>query len=97
MPTADTLLLALSPVLAGFDHMRGWGWGMAGLGLLSMLAVIGLVVWLVVFLARSTGPSSHSASPEPRVSGARELLDERYARGEIERDEYLRMREDLES
>lgn len=90
-------LLAVNPVFAGFGHMRGWGWGMAGVGLLTMLAVIGLVVWLVVFLARSTGPSSQSSSPEARTPGARELLDERYARGEIERDEYLRMREDLES
>ena len=89
-------LFTVSPVLAGFGHMRGWGWGMAGLGILTMLAVIGLVVWLVVFLARSTGPSSGVTS-ERRVFDARELLNERYARGEITREEYLQMREDLES
>lgn len=92
----DMVLLVLSPVIAGFGHMRGWGWGMAGLGLLMMLAVIGLVVWLVVFLARSTGPSG-STTPAQDAPAARELLDERYARGEIGREEYLRMREDLES
>jgi len=31
-----------------------------------------------------------------RRPGAREVLGERYARGEISRDEYLRMRQDLE-
>ena len=90
-------LSTVSPVVAGFGHMRGWGWGMAGLGILTTLAVIGLIVWLIVFLARSTGPSSSSTPPETRASNARELLNERYARGEITREQYLQMREDLES
>lgn len=89
-------MFTVSPVIAGFGHMGGWGWGMAGLGILTMLAVVGLVVWLVVFLARSTGPSSSSTPPEARTSDATEVLKERYARGEINREEYLQMREDLE-
>lgn len=97
MQMISMFLVVLSPVVAGFGHMRGWGWGMAGLGLLMMLAVIGLVVWLIVFLARSTGPSSGSTTSDTRAAAARELLDERYARGEIGREEYLQMREDLES
>jgi putative membrane protein len=69
--------------------MDGWGWGMGILGLLFMLAILGLVVWLVVTAIRRPEPGG-------KRSSALDLLDERYARGEIEREEYLKRRADLE-
>jgi putative membrane protein len=96
VPLIEMSLFAFSPVVGGFGHMGGWGWGMAGLGMLFMVVVIGLAVWLIVVLTRSTGPSSRPMTPQHRAPEARELLDERYARGEIGREEYLQMREDLE-
>jgi putative membrane protein len=47
----------------------------------------GLVAWLVVRLVRERDKQSLV------THGAREILDERYARGEIEDDEYRRRSE----
>ncbi|MDX1622303.1 MAG: SHOCT domain-containing protein [Nitriliruptorales bacterium] len=51
------------------------------------LAATGLVVWLVYVLVR---PDRR----EPQ-SRAQEILEERYARGEIDRDEFETRRRDL--
>jgi putative membrane protein len=71
----------------------GWGWGGMWLGPLFMLAALALLVAIVVFLARWLGGDSGAAPKAPRT--ARDLLDDRYARGEIDREEYLRRRQDL--
>ena len=67
----------------GWGHMSGWGWGMMVLGWLFMTLVVVLVVWLIWSTAR------------PSRRNAIELLYERYARGELARDEYLERRKDL--
>ena len=63
--------------------MYGWsGWGMWIMGPVMLL----LIVWLVVWLVRDTaGPI---ATPRSGTGAARGILDERFARGEIDRDEY---------
>ncbi len=72
-------------------HMDGWGWGMGLVGLFVMLVVVALVVWLII--ATTQGPSSrHRAGGRSAI----DLLDERYARGEIDRNDYLERRADLE-
>lgn len=70
------------------EHMAGWtGWWMwAGMGLF-WLVVIGLVVWAAV---RMSGTGRQPAS-----SSAEDVLDARFARGEIDADEYLQRRETL--
>ena len=87
------LFTRLSPVLAdayGWGHMGGWGSGMAVFGMLFMTLLV-VVVWLVWTTAgRPTSPSRSGHL-------ALDLLDERYARGEIDRDEYLERKTDLES
>lgn len=70
----------------------GWGWGGMLLGPLFMLAVLALLVAVVVLLVRWLGGGSGPAL-SPRT--ARDILDERYARGEIEREEYLKRRQDI--
>ncbi|HUU61743.1 MAG TPA: SHOCT domain-containing protein [Acidimicrobiia bacterium] len=70
-------------------HMDGWGWGGAVVGWLVMILVATAIAWLVWSASRRLG-ERRSRSPS-----ARELLDERYARGEITREEYLQRREDL--
>jgi len=87
------LFAQISPLLADgseFDHMGGFGWGMAIFGWLFMTLVIVLVGWAIW-----TG--THQSGPQDRRSErAKELLDERYARSEIDRDEYLERKADLE-
>lgn len=65
-----------------------WGWGM-GLGSLLFVA---LIVVGIVLVLRQPPPG------EPRGGGtsARQILDERFARGEIDQEEYRRRRATLE-
>jgi putative membrane protein len=71
-----------------WDHMSGWGWLMMIVWSLISLGFLGLIAWLAV---QWTQTSSLGTSPsEPSAKTARELLDERLARGEINLDEYER-------
>lgn len=65
------------------DHM-GW----MGLWWLGGVAVLLLLAWSVWRAAGSPPPSHREESPEA-------LLKRRYARGELDRDEYERMLADL--
>jgi putative membrane protein len=71
-----------------WDHMDGWGWMWVGglVWLIVLAGLIGLVTWLVI---RGTGPSSRSPHTD-----AKRILAERFARGEIDEDEFRR-RSDL--
>lgn len=81
-------------------HWNGWnnmGWAM-GWGWLFMILVLVGIVLLVVALIRG---GSSGGRQGPRTGGgqrsrARELLDERYARGEIDGAEYDERRRRLE-
>lgn len=64
----------------GMGAGMGWGW------LFLVLLVVGVVV-LVVALVRSSSGGARVQRPMGR-SRAREILDERYARGEIDATEY---------
>ncbi len=69
--------------------MHGWyGFGGAGMWIFWILALVA-VAWLAAIAARGgTGTGKRNKS-------ALEILEQRYARGEIEREEYLRKRDDL--
>lgn len=75
----------------------GWGsgWGGMILGPLVMIAWLALLVAVVVLIVRWLGGGSVSGVRPERT--ARDILDERYARGEIDREEYQRRRQDIES
>lgn len=64
----------------GWDH--GWGWGGWVLMSLAMIAFWTFVIAGAVWLARSFG------SPERPRQKPLLTLEERYARGEIDRDEF---------
>ena len=70
--------------------MMGWS-GYGGFGMLWMLLVMVGVVLLVVWGVRQMG----GAGTAPGRSRALEILDERYARGEIDREEFDTRRRDL--
>lgn len=75
----------------------GWGWGM-GFGGIFMILFWALIILGVVALAKwllSAG-DSRGGSSAPGKS-ALDILEERYARGEINREQYEQMRRDLES
>jgi putative membrane protein len=81
------------------DHMWG-GWGMWLLGGLMMLIFWGGLIALAFFAIRAflrSGKSDTDRRPTFYEGGdSLEILRQRYARGEISREEYLAMRKDLE-
>lgn len=73
----------------------GGGWMMAIPMLVSALLFVALVVAGLWLLVRAI--SGRSALPSgPRGSSARTILEERFARGEIDRDEFEERRRILE-
>lgn len=71
----------------------GWAFGFGGLFMilfwsLIILGIVAIVKWL-------TGTTGGSGSPAPK--SARQILDERYARGEIDQEEYTQKKHDLAS
>jgi len=67
-----------------------------GFGGIGMLVFWGLIIAGVVLLARwfTAGPSSSSAPPV-RGKTAADILAERYAKGEIGKEEFEQKRRDL--
>jgi putative membrane protein len=75
-----------------YDHMNGWGWTLMSLGWPALLVLVALAV--ATLLRRAPG-RTRDRDPGPAPS-PRELLAERYARGEIDDEEYRRRLEVLE-
>lgn len=80
-----------------YDGHWGWGWGGWLLMVLAMLAFWGILLAAIVVIVKvwradtAPRPSRDTAVHEP-VDALR-LLDERFARGEIDADEYTRRRD----
>ncbi len=77
----------------GYDGGGGWMWGFVAVVALGVLVLIGLAVWAVITTINR--PRHSAAGTEAPVSGntsgrerTRQLLDERYARGEMNTDDY---------
>jgi putative membrane protein len=77
--------------------MHGWGMGWGGmfLGPLFMIAWLAILVAVIVLVVRWLGGGAFGVSPRARTS--REILDERFARGEIDHEEYEKRRKALSS
>ena len=72
----------------------GFGWtGMIFNLVITILVVVG-IIWLVVWLVRKGIPNNQVGSPSSHVS-SKEILQTRYARGEITREQYLEILNDL--
>lgn len=80
--------------------MWNYGMGWAGWLLMSatMVAFWALVVFAVVALFRGSSRNAPPAPPAPRTGyDAEQVLDQRFARGEIDTEEYHARREVLRS
>lgn len=71
------------------DHVRGWGSALA-LWLLVLLAITAGIVWLVRILGDRSSQNGSATSPM-------RLLEERFARGDIDREEFEERRRTLRS
>ena len=68
----------------------GWMWVFGVLTMVAVLVLIGLVVWAVIAVTNRQGPGAAEASPVETGgrTRTRQVLDERYARGEMDSEEY---------
>jgi putative membrane protein len=76
--------------------MWGNGWGGWVFGALMMVLFWGGLVALVVLAVRGWGGGQRGGSGESRSPDARAILEERFARGEISKDEFEERRRVLE-
>ena len=76
--------------------MMGWGYGFNPLGWIAMILfwalIIGGIALLAVWLFRSATPAMMGPPPSRPL----DILKERYARGEITREQYDEMRREIE-
>jgi putative membrane protein len=79
-----------------FDHYNGWDWGDWFAMSLMMLLVWGAIAAAVVWAMRAVR-TSEPRQPGPGPDSAEQVLAERYARGEIDEDEYRRRSEVLKA
>ena len=95
------LAAVMSPYGGGYYGKMGvgWGWGMAMTAM--MLVPLVVLVLLALVYAGALSPRGMPlayvpATPAPMPAGsALEILNARYARGEISQDEYLLIKSDL--
>lgn len=71
----------------------GWAWVW---WLLILVGVVAIVVGLMWAARAGRGPRETDGPAETPVSTARQILDERFARGEIDEAEYLARRRTLD-
>ena len=71
-----------------------FGMGFMFLGPLMMVLFLGILIALIVLLVRWLG-GGHSMMSIPKSNRALEILEERFAKGEIEREEFLQKKSDL--
>ena len=98
------LLVILPPVLGwafgGYSGWSGGGWGMMGPGMmggfgffpfmiLGPVVFWGLIIWGIVELVR------HYSRPSASAGSPLEILKQRYARGEITKEEFEARKKDL--
>ena len=78
------------PGYSCFANYGGYGW----IGALISLAVVLIVVVLIIWVARRCIPVNRGQLATPQ-SNPREILQIRYARGELSREEYQQIKADL--
>ena len=78
--------------------MMGFGMGFGLIGLLLMLLFWGGLILGGVWLVKTVlagGQSNQSGNMISKQASPRDILDQRYARGELSREEYEQIKADL--
>jgi len=84
----------------GMSHMvgihHGFGLiGMAGGAIMFMILLVVLIVVVIVWFSKNGNQTTHRFSNQPIVDRSLEILNERYALGEIDDEEYSRKKLEL--
>ena len=76
--------------------IMGWGWsGMGAVGWLFMLVFWGLIITVLVLVLQRLWDRRRTGSGEGSGEAPLDILKQRYAAGEISKEEYGRMKRDL--
>jgi putative membrane protein len=75
----------------------GGTWAFMWVWLLFALALLVLTILGIVWLVRALTSDRRGTGTQPSSTAARDEIDRRYSRGEISREEYLQIRQDLET
>jgi len=99
-------LVIIVPLILGLvsDWDYGGWWGMMGPGMMEglgfmwlmpifWLVILGLIIWAIVAVVGRSGESRGQGSP--KTDSALEILKQRYARGEIGKEEYEQKKRDI--
>jgi len=84
--TVLSTVAATAQTYGDHPHMGAWGWSGMILGPIMMIVFIALIVGAVVWVFRWTGLGGSALAGG--ANKARHILDERFARGEIDKDDY---------
>jgi putative membrane protein len=95
------ILSVIAGLVSGWEYggWRGMGPGMmGGFGFMWLMpifwiVILGLIIWAIVGVVGRPGESSGQGSA--KTDSALEILKQRYARGEISREEYEAKKKDL--
>jgi putative membrane protein len=80
----------------GFGAWGGYGWIInLAFSAVILIALVLLVIWAVRRITKHQPGSSYSSSQRHGLNTARDILQTRYANGEITREEYQQMLEDI--
>ena len=71
------------------------GWGMGWMHMIFMIVFWGLVIVALVFLIKWLAGSTRGDTRRPGKPRALDILEERYARGEIDKAEFEEKKKDL--
>jgi len=86
LATVLPTISAAAQTYGDHPHMGSWGWGGMFFGLIMMIVFIALIAGAIVLVVRLTGLGSSSGAGG--ANKARQILDERFARGEIDKEDY---------
>lgn len=90
------LIAAATVPSSGYYGMMGngtWGWGILMMAVPAFILIVILLALLGGF--REPTPAVVYPAYPPSHANALDLLEQRYARGELSREDYLRIRGDL--
>ena len=100
---AILIILSLVPGLLGW---QGYGYGMMGPGMMGgfggfwfmpiiMIVFWGLIIWGIIALTRGAWYGCGTHSHSEHMDSALDVLKRRYARGEINKEEFEEKKKDL--